>query len=63
MTARSFDSWRLPNYADIPEPGEPIPAGQPVLTFFATGRDSAECRGRLQSQAEELDRLFARETP
>jgi predicted ATP-grasp superfamily ATP-dependent carboligase len=61
--AGDFDPWRLPNYADIPEPREPIPAGQPVLTFFATGRDSAECRDRLQSQAEELDRLFAREAP
>ncbi|MFO0806879.1 MAG: ATP-grasp domain-containing protein, partial [Gemmataceae bacterium] len=60
---REFDPWRLPSYADIPEPGEPIPAGQPVLTFFATGRDADECRSRLQSQAEELDRLFAGISP
>lgn len=58
-----FDPWRLPTFADIPEPGEPIPAGAPVITFFATGQTGEECRQRLQSRAAELDWLFAGTTP
>lgn len=54
----SFDPWRLPKYADIPEPGEPMEAGSPVLTFFATGPTAADCRRQLQSRARELDTLF-----
>jgi len=55
----SFDPWRLPNFADIPEPGELMEAGSPVLTFFASGTTAEECRQGLQSRATELDHLFA----
>jgi predicted ATP-grasp superfamily ATP-dependent carboligase len=61
--AGAFDPWRLPNFADIPEADEPFEAGNPVITFFATGRNAEECRERLQSRAAELDRLFARTLP
>ena len=54
-----FDSWRLPEFADIPAPGEAIEAGSPVLTFFTSAPSAEECRRRLQSRAAELDRLFA----
>ena len=57
--AGEFDPWRLPGFADIPEPGSAIEAGWPVLTFFATGSTPAEVRERLQSRAAELDHLFA----
>jgi predicted ATP-grasp superfamily ATP-dependent carboligase len=60
--AGEFDPWRLPGFADIPAPGSFIDAGQPVLTFFATGKTPAEVRDRLQSRATELDRLFAEST-
>jgi len=53
--------WRLPAFADIPEPGEVIEPGHPVLTFFAQGSTADECRARLQSTAAELDGLFGRE--
>jgi len=53
-----FDPWRLPNFADIPEPGEPFEPGHPVITFFATGSTADDVRERLQSQAEALDRLL-----
>jgi predicted ATP-grasp superfamily ATP-dependent carboligase len=56
--AGPFDPWRLPNFADIPDPGEPIEAGSPVLTFFASGTTVDKCRRCLQSQAADLDRLF-----
>ena len=55
-----FDPWRLPGFADIPEPDEPMEAGSPVLTFFASGSTAASCRDQLQSRAAELDILFAR---
>jgi predicted ATP-grasp superfamily ATP-dependent carboligase len=54
-----YDPCRLPGFADIPEAGEVIEAGWPVLTFFTTGSTPAECRERLQSRAADLDRLFA----
>jgi predicted ATP-grasp superfamily ATP-dependent carboligase len=56
-----FDPWRVPGFADIPEPGEVIEPGWPVLTFFATGSTPDEVRGRLQSRAAELDTLFSRD--
>ncbi len=61
--AGEFDSWRLPQFADIPEPGSAIHAGWPVLTFFTTGSTPAEVRERLQSRAAELDRLFQDSKP
>ena len=53
----TFDPWRLPNFADIPEAGAAIEARHPVLTFFATGTTPTEVRQRLQSRAAELDQL------
>ena len=55
-----FDPWRLPDFADIPEPGEVIDEGSPVLTFFTTGSTAAECRAKLMGRAAELDQLLAR---
>jgi predicted ATP-grasp superfamily ATP-dependent carboligase len=60
---RPFDPWRVPGYADIPEPGATIEAGWPVLTLFATGSGVLECRERLQSRAEELDSLLGEVGP
>ncbi|AWM36672.1 ATP-grasp domain-containing protein [Gemmata obscuriglobus] len=57
--AGAFDPWRLPGFADIPDPGSAIQPGWPVLTFFATGSTPADVRERLRSRAAELDRLFA----
>lgn len=56
--AGDFDPWRLPGFADIPEPGSAIEAGSPVLTFFAAGTTPTEVRQRLQSRAAELDSLL-----
>jgi uncharacterized protein len=56
--ASPFDPWRVPAFADIPEPGATIERGHPVLTFFATGSAPAEVRERLQSRAAALDQLF-----
>jgi predicted ATP-grasp superfamily ATP-dependent carboligase len=57
--AADFDPWRLPGFADIPEPGTLTDAGSPVLTIFAAASSPALVRGRLQSRAAELDRLLA----
>lgn len=56
--APPFDPWRRPGYADLPDPGERIGPGQPVLTFFAAGSTADECRATLKERAAELDRLF-----
>jgi predicted ATP-grasp superfamily ATP-dependent carboligase len=57
--SRPFDPWRVPDFADIPDAGSVIEAGQPVLTFFADGDTPAAVRTALQSRAAELDSLFA----
>ena len=56
--ASPFNPWRVPQYADIPEPLATLEAGSPVLTFFAEASSVADCRNQLQSGAAELDRLF-----
>jgi uncharacterized protein len=50
---------QLPEYADIPHPGQPIAAGRPVLTFFAHASSPTACLDRLKQTAAELDRWFA----
>lgn len=39
---------------DIPRPGDPIAAGQPVCTVFAEGRDEAACHASLARRAEHI---------
>jgi predicted ATP-grasp superfamily ATP-dependent carboligase len=60
--AGEFHPWRRPAFADIPEPGEVVEVGSPVLTFFAEGSTADECRSRLQSTAADLDHLFGAES-
>jgi predicted ATP-grasp superfamily ATP-dependent carboligase len=60
--AGPFDPWRLPGYADIPEPHTIIESGGPVLTLFAGADSPAACYEALQLRSAELDRLFAETT-
>jgi predicted ATP-grasp superfamily ATP-dependent carboligase len=51
----------LPAFADIPPAGHALPAGGPVLTFFARGSSLADCEDTLRQTAADLDRrLFGR---
>jgi predicted ATP-grasp superfamily ATP-dependent carboligase len=36
---------------DVPNPGDRIPAGHPICTVFAEGRDSTECETGLVTTA------------
>ncbi len=45
-------------FADIPEPGSIIEAGQPVVTLFTTADDPEACRQQLKATAAALDRLL-----
>jgi predicted ATP-grasp superfamily ATP-dependent carboligase len=40
--------------ADVPHPGERIPAGRPVCTVFAVGRDAVTCHDALVRRAEQV---------
>src|SRR5207253_7519511 len=42
-------------YADIPNPGERIQRGRPVLTVFASGRSSEQCICSLRCTMKALD--------
>ena len=61
--AGDFDPWRVPGFADIPDPGEVTEAGAPVVTIFATGSTPADCRAKLVDRAARLDQLFAEQRP
>lgn len=45
-------------FADIPQPGSIIEAGQPVVTLFTTAGDPEACRRQLKATAAALDRLL-----
>jgi predicted ATP-grasp superfamily ATP-dependent carboligase len=45
-----------PNFADIPAPGELIPRGRPVLTFFVRKTELDACEGALRAIADDLTR-------
>jgi uncharacterized protein len=52
-------AWR--EYADLPNAGQRIAAGQPILTVFASAKTEPDCLRSLQQAAQSLDRLlFAR---
>lgn len=40
--------------ADVPDPGEEVPAGAPVCTILAAGRDRAACLDRLAASAARI---------
>jgi predicted ATP-grasp superfamily ATP-dependent carboligase len=58
------DFGRLPGaadpheFADIPQPGDKIGKGRPVLTFFARGQSASACEDGLRLRAGELSRRF-----
>ena len=61
--ARCADVWRRPDFADIPQSGEVIEPGQPVITLLADGATEAAVLATLKARAAELDRLFGVPTP
>ena len=57
----SASVYELPPFADIPQAGEPIERGRPILTLFARGRSISACTDSLRRTARDLDRwLFER---
>lgn len=46
----------MPAFADLPEPGERIKAGRPILTLLARGGTLAACLEELRQQTVALDR-------
>jgi predicted ATP-grasp superfamily ATP-dependent carboligase len=51
LTARQHD---LPAMRDIPNRGERIPAGRPVCSVFAAGRDTVACHAALVQRAQHV---------
>jgi hypothetical protein len=45
----------LPAFADIPQAGEPIRKGCPILTFFSRAASPAACQDSLRETAAALD--------
>ena len=56
--ARSPGTW--PEFADIPPAGEPVRAGQPILTVFASGAGWDEVRDELRRRAAAIDAWLSR---
>ena len=53
QTPQVFD---LPGFADLPNAGERIEKGHPILTFFAVGPSAEACTRELEQRARALDR-------
>jgi len=45
--SRYRDIFAVPAIADVPWPGTPIAAGEPIMTIFTTGEDVRDCEARL----------------
>jgi predicted ATP-grasp superfamily ATP-dependent carboligase len=53
--------WQMPDYADIPDGGERIEDGQPILTILASGSTPEDVLESLRRRVSDLDRrLFGR---
>jgi predicted ATP-grasp superfamily ATP-dependent carboligase len=59
--SQTFFNWAMEQtdrdggaLADIPHPGEEIPAGRPVLTLFAAATAAADCRAALSRRLDEV---------
>jgi predicted ATP-grasp superfamily ATP-dependent carboligase len=48
----------LPDFADIPQPGQVIKAGRPILTFFSQCASLEDCGDRLKQTAQHLDQYL-----
>ena len=46
-------SWATQGAADIPHPGESIPAGAPICTLLAQGSDAAAAWQKILDKAQE----------
>jgi predicted ATP-grasp superfamily ATP-dependent carboligase len=55
------DGW--PAIADIPQPGQTIGAGRPLLTVFAVAAAPEDCRQRLMHRVETLSAIIAPALP
>jgi predicted ATP-grasp superfamily ATP-dependent carboligase len=53
----------MPAIADIPCPGQRLPAGGPLVTVFARGDTAADSLAILRRRVAEVRRLFAASTP
>ncbi len=54
------DRFAIPAFADVPQPGTEIAAGEPILTVFAAGHDIEACERLLgQAEASWRERLLA----
>jgi predicted ATP-grasp superfamily ATP-dependent carboligase len=51
-------AWEIPEFADIPHPGDGIEPGRPVLTMFARSDSVAGCVQALRARALELHWLL-----
>jgi predicted ATP-grasp superfamily ATP-dependent carboligase len=47
---READPFAIPALADVPWPGAPIGAGEPIMSVFATGADARTCQRRLEER-------------
>ena len=51
LVMRNTRSWLGRSYADIPHPGERIPAARPICTVFARAREPSSCMRLLVKRA------------
>ncbi len=62
LEGRAGDVFRVPRLADIPHPGTPFKAGEPVLTIFAEASTAEDALYELAILRNEWRRRLARES-
>jgi predicted ATP-grasp superfamily ATP-dependent carboligase len=58
---RAHPLAEAPDFADIPQAGQAIERGRPVLTLFARGATVTDCTDALRATASDLDRWLYRQ--
>lgn len=53
-----WEGRNLEDFADIPQAGQQIDPGQPIMTFFSQALTIEGCRRKLQETADMLDRML-----
>lgn len=63
LTSRTPAPYEIPDFADLPQPGQQIAKGAPMLTLFASATTAHECTAVLREKATRILQRRLNRTP